>query len=110
MAGDWIGASGNGDVDVDKCNGKNTQEVSSLLKGASGTDLTIKVKRGNEILSFDLTRAKIIIKNVPYHGIVKDNIGYIKLTEFTTDAAKEVKNALVELIAMSDCTHTCTYL
>ena len=83
-----------GDVDVSN---KGTSEVSSLLRGNSGTTVTVKVKRGEEVLSFDIIRSKIIIRNVPYYGLVGNDIGYIKLTEFTTDAAKEVKDALVAL-------------
>jgi carboxyl-terminal processing protease len=77
--------------------GKETSEISALLKGNAGTNLTVKVKRGDENLSFELTRAKIIIDNVPYAGMIADDIGYIKLTEFTTNAAKEVKEALTTL-------------
>ncbi|UCH13497.1 MAG: peptidase S41, partial [Bacteroidales bacterium] len=39
----------------------------------------------------------ITIKNVPYYGIVSDNIGYIRLSNFTNDAGKEAKEALAEL-------------
>ncbi|MEN8247927.1 MAG: S41 family peptidase [Bacteroidota bacterium] len=77
--------------------GKSSTEVSKLLKGTSGTDITIKVNRQGEEIEFNLKRAKIIIDNVPYYGIVNDSIGYIKLNEFTTNAAKEVKNALLSL-------------
>jgi carboxyl-terminal processing protease len=84
-------------VDEVNCEGKSTQEVSALLKGNSGTELILKVKRDEEILSFNITRAKIVINNVPYSGMVTEDIGYIKLTEFTTDAAKEVKSALQTL-------------
>ncbi len=77
--------------------GKNTNEVSKLLKGDAGTDLTITVKRQGETLEFKLTRAKIIIDNVPYFGMVSKDIGYIKLVEFTTHAAKEVNHALISL-------------
>ena len=47
------------EVDGVKCSDKNTQEVSALLKGNSGTKVNIKVKRAGEELSFDITRAKI---------------------------------------------------
>lgn len=76
---------------------KNTSEVSKMLKGIAGTKIKITVKRQQEKLDFSLNRAKIILKNVPYAGMVNEDIGYIKLTEFTTNAAKEVENALVRL-------------
>jgi len=34
---------------------------------------------------------------VPYYGMVSDNTGYIQLTEFTTQAADEVRQALLDL-------------
>jgi carboxyl-terminal processing protease len=77
--------------------GKSTIEVSNLLKGTAGTPIQITVIRQEETLTFDLVRAKIIINNVPYSGMINNEIGYIRLSEFTTNAAKEVKMALVEL-------------
>jgi carboxyl-terminal processing protease len=44
-----------------------------------------------------MTREKITIDNVPYFGLIDDGIGYIKLSDFTTNAGKEVKNAVVAL-------------
>ena len=82
--------------DVDT-RGKNTSEVSQLLKGTAGTPISLTVLRQEETLNFDLIRAKIVINNVPYSGMVNDHIGYIKLTEFTTNAANEVKSALINL-------------
>jgi len=86
-------------ISIDNKNivGKSPTDVSGLLKGIAGTGIKITVKRQEETLDFELIRAKIIIDNVPYSGMVNNNIGYIKLTEFTTNAAKEVKNALINL-------------
>jgi carboxyl-terminal processing protease len=77
--------------------GKSTIEVSKLLKGTAGTPIQVTVIRQDETMTFDLVRAKIIINNVPYSGMINGEIGYIRLSEFTTNAAKEVKMALVEL-------------
>ena len=77
--------------------GKSTTDVSKLLKGTAGTPIHITVLRQDKTLEFDLVRAKIIINNVPYSGMINSDIGYIKLTEFTTNAAKEVEMALVNL-------------
>jgi carboxyl-terminal processing protease len=59
----------------------------------------ITLKRINIDKEFekDLVREKININNVPYWGMVDKEIGYIRLGNFTTDAAKEVKKALSEL-------------
>ena len=47
---------------------KNTAEISKLLKGPANTEVEVVVKRGEETHSFNLTRKKIVISNVPYHG------------------------------------------
>lgn len=84
------------DVDVE---GKPTSAVSKLLKGNAGTQVTVTIRRRGEEnpMVFEINRAEITLPNVPYHGVINDNIGYIKLTEFTTDAGKEVKEAVIEL-------------
>ena len=79
--------------------GKKSNEISQLLKGQSKSDLTLTIKRFGKEDTFDvsLTREKITIDNVPYFGMVTEDIGYLKLTDFTTEAGKEVKNAVNEL-------------
>lgn len=78
---------------------KSTTEISRLLKGQANTKVTLAIKRHGNQKEFDLElkREKITIDNVPYYGMVTDDIGYLKLQDFTTDAGKEVKNAVVEL-------------
>ena len=34
---------------------------------------------------------------MPFYGIISDSIGYIRLTNFTSDAGKDVKEALLNL-------------
>ena len=86
-------------VDGIDAKGKNTADISKLLKGQAGTQVKITVKRYGVAEKFDviLTREKIKIENVPYYGMINDQTGYIKLSEFTNNASKDVKNALTEL-------------
>ncbi|SHO61211.1 S41A family C-terminal processing peptidase-3 [Algoriphagus zhangzhouensis] len=81
-------------VDVTK---KSTSDVSDLLKGPANTPVYLKVKRDQDTLEFNLMRKKIFLKNVPYYGKLDDKTGYIKLSDFTTNASNEVRNALVDL-------------
>ena len=78
---------------------KSTTEISRLLKGQANTKVNLTIKRYGNEKDFDLEikREKITIDNVPYFGMVTKDIGYLKLQDFTTDAGKEVKNAVVEL-------------
>jgi carboxyl-terminal processing protease len=78
---------------------KTTSEVSELLKGPANTGVTVTVKRGEDTLQFSLNRKKISLKNVPFYGKLDEHTGYIKLSDFTTNASAEVRNALVSLKA-----------
>jgi carboxyl-terminal processing protease len=84
--------------------GKSYSEVSSVLKGQAGTSITIKVLRDGETQPIEKTINREIIKidNIPYSGIVGTNIGYIKLTSFTQNAATEVRQAFLKLREKTD--------
>ena len=79
--------------------GKSSDEISKLLKGQSNSEIKLTIKRPNKEDLFDvsLARERITIKNVPYYGMVTEDIGYVKLTDFTTEAGAEVRNAVNEL-------------
>jgi len=93
-------------IEVDGKNAKNykTDQVSAMLKGKPGTEVIVKFKRlqadGSEAeMSTKMTRQEIKVKNVPYFGMVDDNVGYIRLGSFTERAGAEVKSALMSLEA-----------
>ncbi len=80
---------------------KSSDDISKLLKGQSKSEIILTVKRFNNPKTFELTlhREKITIENVPYHGMVSGDVGYLKLTDFTMEAGQEVRNAVLELKA-----------
>ena len=80
----------------------NSSEVSQLLKGQAGTVVKVEVKRYGVEKPFEvaITRDKIQIDNVPYYGMVTNDIGYFQLSGFTMDASREVKNAVMKLKEM----------
>ena len=84
------------DVDVV---GKSVDEISKLLKGQANTELTVVIKRFGQEYEMPVTvnRERITVNNVPYSGMVTEDIGYIKLSNFTTGAGREVENALKKL-------------
>ncbi|NJL13721.1 MAG: S41 family peptidase [Microscillaceae bacterium] len=79
--------------------GKNNDQVSRLLKGQAGTKVRLEVRSFGEETSreVELARENIKVDNVPYHGMVANDVGYLKLSEFTSNASLEVKNAVEEL-------------
>ena len=79
--------------------GKTNEQVSSLLKGSKGTAVKLLVQRPGtpKTMELNLTREEIRQNNVPYYGMLENNVGYIKLDKFLENSAQEVKDALAEL-------------
>lgn len=86
-------------IDGESMEGKKTSDVSSILRGQAGTEVTLLLERNGKEIEKTLTREEIKLKPVPYYGFVGDNIGYIKLNEFTQNASKEVASAFGKLKA-----------
>lgn len=94
QAGDAI-LSVNG-VDTHK---KPTDQVSELLKGQPGTDVTLKIKRygADKPMEFKLKREKVKIDNISYATVFDNGIGYVSFNSFTKDAANEMKQHLIDM-------------
>lgn len=87
------------EVNKQSAKGKSVSDISSILKGQPGTTISLLIEREGELKPIEktLTREEIKLQNVPYFGVVGKSTGYIKLTGFTQDAGKEVKEALLKL-------------
>ena len=74
---------------------RNQEEVSTLLKGQPGTEVIIVLERGghDKPLTKTLVREVVKIDNIPYYGMLDETTGYIKLTSFTQNAGREVRDA-----------------
>jgi len=69
------------------------------LRGDPGTPITITVLREDtfELKEFTITREIIHIQDVKDVQVLSDKVGYIRLTEFREDSAKEFKKGLDQL-------------
>ena len=79
--------------------GLTGDEIDGLMKGQSGTSITLVLARTGESQPIEkkITREEIKVKNVSYYGMINDSTGYIKLDKFLQDCYKETREALVEL-------------
>ncbi len=86
-------------VDGQSAKGRSADEVLNFLRGVSGTETDLMIRRGGEAkdLKITLKREEVEVPNVPHYGIVAENIGYINLTTFTNDAGANVANGLQQL-------------
>jgi carboxyl-terminal processing protease len=88
-------------IDGREVDARISDDLSKLLKGQANTSVELRVRRYgvDEPLTFKLKRARITVENVPYSGMVNDKIGYVRLSEFTSGAAHEMKQAIEQLKA-----------
>ena len=86
-------------IDGKTLKGVDVTKVSAMLKGKPGSKMNLRVVklRSKDTVNVEITRQVIKIPAVPFYGIVKDKVGYIRFTNFTTDCSKEVKEALISL-------------
>lgn len=86
-------------IDSKDLSSLDPEEEGHLMKGQIGTPVSLTIKRmgSDKPIKLDFKREKIKISNVPYYGLLENKIGYVQLLEFTPDAGKEVRNAVVSL-------------
>jgi len=77
-------------VDDIEYSGKELSEASNNIKGEPGTKVKLTVRRDGEIYEFEIERANINISYVE-SKIIENEIGYIKISDFDDDCAKDFK-------------------
>ncbi|MBM55144.1 MAG: peptidase S41 [Euryarchaeota archaeon] len=80
-------------------NGESIDAISKYIKGASGTEVELGVRKLGEenTTTITLEREKIKSPDIPYRGMVSDKTGYLILSKFTKTASAEVKKSLTYL-------------
>ena len=86
-------------VDDKDVKGLEIQEVSSMLKGTPGTELSLKVRKllTDQEQELTIKRERIVLSALPYWGIIADSIGYISHKEFTEDCSADLRNAFISM-------------
>lgn len=88
------------EVDGESITGKTAADVSALVKGEEGTDVTLTIFREStgEVLEKTVTRQDIQVQTVSWR-MMDDNIGYISITNFRENTYGQFKEALDTLEA-----------
>ncbi len=88
-------------IDNQSVKGKNLDDIAVLLRGAAGTSVAVKVKDVQTAAEATkvVTRQEITLSSVPYAGLVgpAKNLAFVKLTQFTPNCARDVRDALDSL-------------
>lgn len=90
------------EIDGTSMLGKKVSDVRTFTRGEPGTQMKMKVQRGDREIEYTLTRQEIQLKNIGYKGILDDGVGYIKLDRFSRYAETEMVDALTELKAKGE--------
>ena len=87
------------EVDGKSTKGKTTNDISKILKGQPGTDVTLTIQKfiDKKTIKVPVTREEIKIDNVAYQCMLDSNTAYINLKGFTQKASREVKDAFTTL-------------
>jgi carboxyl-terminal processing protease len=87
------------EVDGQSARDRSTDDLNNIMQGTPGTQVRFRIERPGEKKPFNLhlTRAEVDIPNVPYAGLVSDDVGYISLTTFTQMAGLNISSALRDL-------------
>ena len=68
------------------------------MKGPAGTKVVVTVKREGVDIPFDITRGKIPVHSIDASFMINDTTGYIRLSKFAKNTAKEFSEASEELL------------
>lgn len=89
-------------VDGKDARGKSVDELNDVMRGFPGTVVELRIERpGTGEMTISLMRNEVDVPNVPYSGMVSDDVAYVALTTFTRDAGRNVGNALKDLRAQN---------
>ncbi len=79
--------------------GLEVGEVRNLLTGQPGTTIDMLLEREGDPEPFlkTIERKVVQVDNIPYYGMLDESTAYIKLTGFTRNAGREVRDAFMEL-------------
>jgi carboxyl-terminal processing protease len=74
----------------------NSDDIVKMLKGKKGTQVTVSIaRRGvDDLIDFVITRDNIPLYSVDVHYMITDDIGYIKISNFSKTTYREFIDAV----------------
>ncbi|GAB4318778.1 MAG: S41 family peptidase [Candidatus Zixiibacteriota bacterium] len=88
-------------IDGKSTAGMSTEDAAKLMRGPAGTSVTLTISRASLLkpLDYEVERALIELKSVPYYGMAdeEDKIGYLRLNKFSQSTEQELAEAITSL-------------
>jgi C-terminal peptidase prc len=85
------------EVDGEPILGWTVDEVTSAVRGPSGTDVTLTLERDGEPFEVTITRAAVVIPTVETETI--GDVGYVKLATFSGRASSQFEEAVIDRLS-----------
>ena len=86
------------EIDGQSTEGMDVNQAVQLIRGPVGTEVTLTILRGDRTIEFPIKRQRIEIHPVRYsYQQENGGVGYIRLTQFSARAAKEMREAIEDL-------------
>ncbi len=86
-------------IDGQSTEGMDVNDAVQLIRGQEGSNVTLTMRRGEQIRDYTITRAKVEIH--PVRARVEQSptgdVGYIRLTQFSANAGQEMREAIEDL-------------
>ncbi|HIK48183.1 carboxyl-terminal processing protease CtpC [Thermosynechococcus sp. M55_K2018_012] len=86
-------------IDGKSTKGMDLNQAVSMIRGPVNTKVRLTIQRGDQILNYEITRARIEIHPVRFslRQTPQGPVGYIRLVTFSSNAAAEMRTAIREL-------------
>lgn len=86
-------------IDGRSTQGMSTNDAVNLIRGPVGSSVTLTIRRGTQEMQFPLQRARIEVHPVKFalQNTSIGKVGYIRLNQFSANAAEEMKEAIQTL-------------
>lgn len=84
-------------VDGSSILGWTVDEVTTVVRGPSGTDVTLTIERGEESFDVTITRQAVLIPVI--EDEVVGDVGYVRLWNFTGNASGQFEAAIAGLLS-----------
>jgi carboxyl-terminal processing protease len=87
------------EIDGEPTEGMELNDAVSRIRGPVDSEVVLTIRRGEETLEVSITRARIEIHPVRYNVQTgpEGPVGYIRLTQFSANAATEMSDAIQDL-------------
>lgn len=91
-SGDIIAA-----IEGESTDGMSLDQAVSRLRGEKNTTVNVTIERADESFDLDIERDEIPTESVPHAFMIRDDVGFIRVKDFTKTTTVELQDALARL-------------